>query len=70
MPRMIHESLKEYLEHNDMAEKDLAKKLGVSISYVSMLKRGERRPSPELAKKIERVTGIPFRLLLLGNENS
>ncbi len=65
---MIHESLKEYLEHNGIAEKDLAKKLGVTIAYVSMLKRGLRRPSPEMARKIEAMTGIPFRRLLLGDE--
>ena len=62
---MIHETLKEYLETGIVSERDLAEKLGVSISYINMLKRGERRPSPELAQKIETITGIPFRSLLL-----
>ena len=65
---MIHENLKEYLEHTGISEKDLAGKLGVSNAYVSMLKRGQRRPSARLAQKIEALTGIPFRRLLLGNE--
>jgi transcriptional regulator with XRE-family HTH domain len=67
---MIHESLKEFLEHSGMAEKEFAKKLGVSIAYVSMLKRGQRRPSAKLARKIEAMTGIPFRRLLLPDENN
>jgi len=66
---MIHESLKEYLEHNGIAEKDFARKLGISIAYVSMLKSGRRRPGVDLARKIERLTGIPFRRLLLPDEN-
>jgi transcriptional regulator with XRE-family HTH domain len=65
---MIHESLKEYLEHKGMAEKEFAKKLGVSIAYISLLRRGLRRPSAKLARKIEVMTGIPFRRLLLPDE--
>jgi transcriptional regulator with XRE-family HTH domain len=67
---MIHESLKEYLEHRRIPDKEFAKKLGISIPYVSMLKRGQRRPGVDLARKIERITGIPFRRLLLPDENS
>lgn len=66
---MSYKNLKQYLDKGDVTEKDLAERLGVSIAYVNMLKRGERRPSPELAVKIESITGIPFRKLLLANEN-
>lgn len=65
---MIHKNLKKYLESGHLSEKELAEKLGVTISHVNMIKRGERRPSPELAKKIEEITGIPFQALLLGDD--
>jgi hypothetical protein len=35
-----------------------------------MLKRGERRPTPVLAQKIEALTGIPFRALLLNDDST
>ena len=31
---------------------------------MSMLRSGQRRPSPELAQRIEAATGIPFKKLL------
>lgn len=62
---MIHESIAEFLEQKQMSEAELADKIGVSQAYVNMMKKGERRPSPELAQKIEAVTGIPFKNLLL-----
>lgn len=61
---MIYENLKEYMEHLKLKERELAEKLGISISYLNMLKNGQRRPSPELALKIENITGIPLRKLL------
>jgi transcriptional regulator with XRE-family HTH domain len=66
---MIHKNLQEYLNAGTDSEKNLAGKLGVSVSYVNMIKRGTRRPSPELAEKIEKATGIPFRLLLFPSNN-
>lgn len=35
---------------------DFANILGISRSYLSRLERGIRRPSPELAKKMERIS--------------
>lgn len=67
---MIHESIEEYLTSHNMSEAELAEKIGVTQAYVNMLKNGERRPSPELAQKIEAATGIPFRNLLLPGEES
>ncbi len=66
---MIYENLKEYMEHTGTKESEMAEKLGISASYVNLIKNGERRPSPQLAEKIEAVTGIPFRKLLL-NDNA
>ncbi len=61
---MIHKTINEYLMHKHMTPKQLAAKLGISESYMSMLRSGRRRPSPELARKIEALTGIPLKNLL------
>ncbi len=61
---MIHKTINEYLMHKHMSPKQLAAKLGISESYMSMLRSGRRRPSPELARKIETLTGIPLKNLL------
>ena len=62
---MIHKSINEFLMHKHMSPKQLAHKLGISESHMCMLRNGRRRPSPDLAQKIETVTGIPFKKLLL-----
>jgi transcriptional regulator with XRE-family HTH domain len=67
---MIYENLKEYMENTGTKESEMAEKLGVSASYVNLIKNGERRPSPQLAEKIEAITGIPFRKLLLNGTNN
>ena len=61
---MIHTSICEYMIHKHMSPKQLAAKLDISESYMSMLRSGRRRPSPELARKIETLTGIPLKNLL------
>jgi transcriptional regulator with XRE-family HTH domain len=66
MVTMKYKTIEEYLERSGKTEKELAQLLGISQPYVNQLKRGERRPTPELAAKIEAVTGIPFRALLFG----
>ena len=58
-------TIREYLRRSGRTERQLARLLGVSQPYVNMLKNGRRRPRPELAERIEAVTGIPFRKLLL-----
>jgi HTH-type transcriptional regulator / antitoxin HigA len=67
---MIHETISEYLENTGATERELAGKLGISASHLNMIKKGTRRPSPELAQKIETLTGIPFRKLLLNNDSA
>ena len=65
---MIYENLKEYMENTGTKESEMAEKLDISVSYVNLIKNGERRPSPQLAEKIEALTGIPFRKLLLNKD--
>ncbi len=63
---MNHKSktIREYLMYSGRTEKQLARVLGISQPYVNMLKNGRRRPKPELAERIEAVTGIPILNLL------
>ena len=62
---MIYRNIDEYLDDNDLTPKQLAAKLGISESYMCMLRLGQRRPSPNLAQKMEAETGVPFKKLLL-----
>jgi transcriptional regulator with XRE-family HTH domain len=70
MGKKAYASIREYLQKTHQTARELAEKVGVSEAYVLMLKAGKRRPSPELAKKLEAVTGIPFRKLLLPSEKN
>jgi len=38
--------------------RELAKKCGVTSTMISCIARGTRRPSPELAKRLEDATGV------------
>lgn len=64
---MKYKSIADYLERTGKTEQEFAQELGVSQPFINMIKKGEKRPSPELALKIEKLTGIPFRALLLGD---
>lgn len=50
---------------------DVAKAVGISGGYYSMVETGERRPSPEVAKRIADVLGFGnewYRLLEIGEQ--
>jgi DNA-binding transcriptional regulator YdaS (Cro superfamily) len=38
------------------AKKEMAKRLGITPTWLGLLLRKQKRPSPELAKKIEKAT--------------
>lgn len=57
-------SLLEYVERTSTTHAALAKQLGVSRSYVTLLIAGDRQPSLPLALAIERVTGVPAASLV------
>ena len=67
---MVHETLEQYLKNKRGRAKQLATELGITPSYLSMLKKRQRRPSPELAQRLEDLTGVPFRNLLLGKRRT
>ncbi len=51
----------EWMEDNGTNAADLARRLGVSRKHVSLLLRGDASLSPEMALRLERVTGVPAR---------
>jgi transcriptional regulator with XRE-family HTH domain len=49
---------------NKLSQKDLAKRVGISVSYVSMLERGHRSPPLETIEKLAKALGVaPTKLL-------
>ena len=48
--------LNTWIEKEDMSNIDLAKMIGVTDAYVSMLRNKKRRPSPEVAKSLEKIS--------------
>ena len=49
-----------------LSQKVLADKVGISVSYVSMLERGQRSPPLETIEKVARALGVPPSGLLGG----
>ena len=49
-----------------LSQKALADKVGISVSYVSMLERGQRSPPLETIEKMAKALGVPPGALLGG----
>jgi len=50
-------NLKEYFKDEPYgAKKEMAEYLGITLTWLGILMRKAKRPSPELAKKIEKAT--------------
>ncbi len=49
--------LKLHIASSGRSRKDWAEDLGISRSFLSLLEAGQKRPSLELAVRIERATG-------------
>ena len=49
-----------------LSQKALADKIGISVSYVSMLERGQRSPPLENIEKMAKALGVPPGALLGG----
>ena len=49
-----------------LSQKALADKVGISVSYVSMLERGQRSPPLETIEKMAKALGVPPGTLLAG----
>jgi Helix-turn-helix. len=57
-------SLKEYLELTRKTQRELARELGISLTWLQLLIHGVARPGTKLAKEISKKTGIPVECLL------
>lgn len=64
-PRHIRGMLDQYMKEHGLSTAELARRLNVSQPYIWRIRSGDRRPSPELAQKMEAVTGIPAMQLML-----
>jgi HTH-type transcriptional regulator/antitoxin HigA len=58
------ETLKETLEALGMTEKDLARRTGLTPKTISQIATGKAPITPETARSLERVLGVPMRLWL------
>ena len=53
----ISMKLSEWQKEENLTDAELADRLSVDRSYIFRLKNGERRASPDLALKIEQISG-------------
>lgn len=49
----------------NLEQQELAKKIGLDSSYISLIENGKRKPSPKTIEKISESLSIPKHLLLL-----
>ena len=63
-------ALKTYCAERGIKKKEMAAQLGVSQTFLSLMINYKRRPSPELAARIEKMTSgkVKFRELLMPQE--
>jgi transcriptional regulator with XRE-family HTH domain len=59
-------NVKRLRSRKNLSQKALADKVGISVSYVSMLERGQRSPPLETIEKMARALGVTPAALLGG----
>lgn len=59
-PRTLQEALR---EHGSQAR--LARKLRISVTHLSQIRKGKKQPSLDLALDIEKETGVPVETMRL-----
>jgi len=67
---MQYRTLAAWMAAHNMKDEQMAEKLRLSVSFVNRLRHGHLRPSSETALRIETVTGIPFKDLMLQKRNN
>lgn len=58
-PPTVRQRVRVYLAQRDITQGQLADELGIDESYLSLIIRGRRHPSLDVAVRLERLTGIP-----------
>ncbi|MBS3985696.1 MAG: helix-turn-helix domain-containing protein [Selenomonadales bacterium] len=56
------ETLLETLEHLGMTQLELARRTGTTPTHINLLAKGNAPLSPEMARALERATGVPASL--------
>lgn len=65
MQRRVYPDLATYIRDNDgLTQAELARELGISESFLSMIKSRERQPTLPLALKISARCHVPLESLL------
>jgi transcriptional regulator with XRE-family HTH domain len=59
-------NVKRLRSRKNLSQKALADKVGISVSYVSMLERGQRSPPLETIEKMAKALGVTPAALLGG----
>lgn len=71
MTRRVYPSLIAFFKANpDVAGQDLARELGISFAYMSMIKWGVRQPRLGLALKIAERCNVPLESLIIKHKLS
>jgi transcriptional regulator with XRE-family HTH domain len=63
-------TLDAYLEGTQRTQQELAERLEITQSALSMIMNGHRLPSPALALRIHNETGVPLEVLLRRQERA
>lgn len=59
--------LQEWMTDNDLTDEALARRVeGLSRSQINRIRNGKSIPTPETARKLEAVTGIPAAKFVMG----
>lgn len=66
--RLIGRRIHEIRQESGLSQMDLAEKIGMSVSYVSMIENGRRRVSLNALIRIANILGVTVDELLNGNQ--
>ncbi len=67
LEQAVAQNLRAVRMQRKLSQERVAKKAGISVSYVSMLERGERSPPLETLESIAKALGVPPLALLEGH---
>lgn len=60
-----YRTLADYFEQTGTSQRALARQLGISKAYISLITSGDRQPSLPLAIRIVELTGVPMESLVV-----